>query len=165
MEIYHKAYVYLTCGNRLLVFDEPDSPELGLQVPGGTIDPGESHLIGAMREFREETGLVLDTAFDHFTDQDIPFETLVAEGKVQPPADRPLKGRHLRKLYHASVPEISTEEWEHYEMTPSDGGPPIRFRLFWLDLDDPRAKDPSNFFAEFGENLDLLRQRLERLAV
>ena len=36
MRVYHKAYVYLTCGTDLLVFDEPDTPHLGLQVPGGT---------------------------------------------------------------------------------------------------------------------------------
>lgn len=160
MRIYHKAYVYLTCGDKLLVFDEPDTPDLGLQVPGGTIDPGESYLIGARREFIEETGLTLDTAFDHFADQDIPFERLVADGQVQAPPDRPLKGRHLRKLYHATISEIPVEEWEHYEMTPSDGGPPIRFRLFWLDLNDPRALDPKNFFAEFGVQLDLLRTRI-----
>ncbi|WP_417670212.1 NUDIX hydrolase [Roseibium sp.] len=161
MQIYHKAYVYLTCGNQLLVFDEPDTPELGLQVPGGTIDPGESYLIGARREFTEETGLDLDTAFDHFADQEIPFEALVAEGKVTAPPDRPLKGHHKRKLYHVRIDERPAEEWEHFEMTPSDGGPPIRFRLFWLDLQDPRANDPSNFFAEFGANIELLRNRLE----
>lgn len=34
MRVYHKAYVYLTCGTDLLVFNEPDTPHLGLQVPG-----------------------------------------------------------------------------------------------------------------------------------
>ncbi len=161
MRIFHKAYVYLTCGSRLLVFDEPDNPQLGFQVPGGTIDPGESYLIGARREFVEETGLKLDTAFEHFADQDIPFDKLVAEGKVQPPPDRPIRGRHLRKLYHAKVPDIPSEEWEHFEMTPSDGGPPIRFRLFWLDLFSEKARNPESFFAEFGVPLDALRSRLQ----
>ncbi|WP_289035254.1 NUDIX domain-containing protein [uncultured Roseibium sp.] len=161
MRIYHKAYVYLTCGNRLLVFDEPDTPELGLQVPGGTIDPGESYLIGARREFIEETGLTLDTAFEHFADQDLPFETMTADGGVQAPLNRPLKGRHLRKLYHARIDTAPKEKWEHFEMSPSNGGPPIRFRLFWLDLHDPRAMDPANFFAEFGAQLEPLRQRIQ----
>jgi 8-oxo-dGTP diphosphatase len=160
MRIYHKAYVYLTCGDKLLVFDEPDTPELGLQVPGGTIDPGESYLIGARREFTEETGLKLDTAFDHFADQDIPFEQLVAEGKHKAPYDRPLKGRHVRQLFHASIPDIPAQEWEHYEMTPSNGGGPIRFRLFWLDLFGERATDPENFYAAFGTPLAALRTRI-----
>ncbi|MEJ8475783.1 NUDIX hydrolase [Roseibium algae] len=160
MITYHKAYVYLTCGSKLLVFNEPDSPELGLQVPGGTIDPGESYLIGAQREFIEETGLTLDTAFENFTDQDLPFEALVADRKVIPPTDRPLKGRHLRKMFHASIAQAPKEEWEHFEMTPSNGGPPIRFRLFWIDLFGPTAKDPASFFACFGEPLDALRARI-----
>ncbi|MFD1695937.1 NUDIX hydrolase [Roseibium aestuarii] len=159
MKIHHKAYVYLTCGTKLLVFDEPDTPQLGLQVPGGTLDPGESHLIGARREFAEETGLDLDAAFDHFADQDLPFETLVRDGLVIPPPDRPLKGRHLRKHYHVRISTAPAEEWEHFEMTPSNGGPPIRFRLHWIDLFGKTAMDPSAFFAGFGEPLDALRRR------
>ncbi|WP_417695422.1 NUDIX hydrolase [Roseibium sp.] len=159
MQIFHKAYVYLTCGTQLLVFNEPDTPQLGLQVPGGTIDPGESYLIGARREFQEETGLQLDAAFEHFADQDLPFETLVAQGKHQAPPDRPLKGRHLRKHYHVRIPSRPAEEWEHYEMTPSNGGPPIRFRLHWVDLFGPAAQNPNMFFAGFGEPLDALRTR------
>lgn len=92
MRVYHKAYVYLTCGTDLLVFDEPDTPHLGLQVPGGTIDPGESFLHGAMREFAEETGLELDVAFDHFSSQDIPFETIPPVGQYRPAPNRPLLG-------------------------------------------------------------------------
>ncbi|MEP4064813.1 MAG: NUDIX domain-containing protein, partial [Nitratireductor sp.] len=57
MKIYHKAYVYLTCGPELLVFVEPDHPDPDIQVPGGTLDPGESYLQAARREFFEETGL------------------------------------------------------------------------------------------------------------
>lgn len=164
MRIYHKAYVYLTCGTRLLVFDEPDSPEIGLQVPGGTIDPGESYLIGAKREFVEETGLTLDAAFDHFADQDMPFDELPTEYRPAAPSSRPLTGRHLRKHYHVLVDSIPAEEWEHFEMTPSVGGPPIRFRLHWLDLFDARALDKNQFFAGFGEQLDALRSRVERIA-
>ncbi|MEH0070583.1 NUDIX domain-containing protein [Pannonibacter sp. Pt2-lr] len=43
-------------------------------MPGGTLDPGESHLIGARREFFEETGLTLDGALDHLADQDHVFD-------------------------------------------------------------------------------------------
>ncbi len=44
-------------GRQLLVFTHrvPDAPDV--QVPGGTIEPGESPVEGALREAREETGL------------------------------------------------------------------------------------------------------------
>ena len=62
-KLKHKAYVYLTSGRELLVFRQPDQPYVGLQVPGGTVDPGESHLTAALREFGEETGLALRGTF------------------------------------------------------------------------------------------------------
>jgi len=163
MRVYHKAYVYLTCGTELLVFDEPDTPELGLQVPGGTIDPGESYLQGAMREFAEETGLDLDAAFEQFSSQDLPFETMPAVGPYKAPAGRPLKGRHIRRHYHVCLTERPGDTWEHFEMHPSNGGDPIRFRFFWLDVFHRRAQDPDTFFAGFGAPLEILRHRLSCL--
>ncbi len=163
MQIFHKAYVYLTCGTRLLVFDEPDTPFLGFQVPGGTVDPGESFLQGAMREFAEETGLSLDAAFDHFSSQDLPFETFPPVGQFRPSPDRPLRGRHLRRNYHVRIGERPKETWEHYEMFPSGGGDPIRCRFFWIDLFGPDAHDEERFFAAFGAPLPELRLRVPGL--
>lgn len=150
MRIYHKSYVYLTCGTRLLVFSQPDLPHVGLQVPGGTLDPGESYLQAARREFLEETGLDLDMALDHLADQDHVFHFETGE----------LHGLHRRRLYHGTLETVPAEEWEHYEMTPSNGGPPIRFRLFWLDLFSDTAMNPENFFEAFDVQLDRLRKRL-----
>ncbi|GGB37822.1 hypothetical protein GCM10011316_07360 [Roseibium aquae] len=160
MRVFHKAYVYLTCGSRLLVFEEPDNPAIGLQVPGGTVDPGESYLIAAHREFTEETGLRLHCALTPFFDEDFvvgPKSPNLA-GSGEP--ERPVRGSHRRRMYHARLPRVPAEEWEHFEMTPSFGGDPIRFRLFWLDLSAPRAMDPGNFYAGFGAPLAALRSRL-----
>ncbi|MGX1499811.1 8-oxo-dGTP diphosphatase [Labrenzia sp. MBR-25] len=164
MRVYHKAYVYLTCGTDLLVFNEPDTPWLGLQVPGGTIDPGESFLHGAMREFSEETGLDLDVAFDHFSSQDIPFETIPPVGQFRPAPNRPLLGRHIRRNYHVCLATRPGTEWEHYEMHPSSGGEPIRYRFFWVDLFGERASNEENFFAAFGAPLSALRERVAQIA-
>ncbi|MEM9634380.1 MAG: NUDIX domain-containing protein [Pseudomonadota bacterium] len=163
MKIHYKAYVYLTCGTNLLVFDEPDTPHLGWQVPGGTVDPGESFLHGAMREFEEETGLTLDVAFDHFSDQDIPFETIQPVGQFKSAPNRPLTGRHIRRNYHVKVARRPKDEWEHFEMHPGTGVEPFRCRFFWIDLFGSKAQNMENFFASFGEPLTALRERLPRL--
>ena len=151
MRVYHKAYVYLTCGRKLLVFDQPEHPHVGLQVPGGTLDPGESYLHGAKREFFEETGLDLDLALDHLADQDHVFHFETGE----------LHGLHRRRHFHGALAAIPAEQWEHYEMTPSAGGPPILFRLFWLDVFSQRACDAANFFEGFGAQLDAVRGRIQ----
>ncbi|WP_299478909.1 NUDIX domain-containing protein [uncultured Roseibium sp.] len=151
MHVYHKAYVYLTCGRDLLVFSEPDFPHVGLQVPGGTLDPGESYLQAARREFSEETGLSLDIALESFADEDRIFEGI-------PDC---LDGLHRRRHFHGKIREKPSAEWEHFENSPSAGGPPIRFRLFWIDLFAVDAPAETRFFHGFGEQLEILRTRME----
>lgn len=150
-QIYHKAYVYLTCGPDLLVFSEPDHPEVGLQVPGGTLDPGESYLQGARREFEEETGLSLDIAIESFADQDHFFEDV----------PRCLTGLHRRRHFHGQVRVKPAHDWEHFETSPSTGGAPIRFRLFWVNLFSGNALTETRFFEGFGAQLETLRTRME----
>ncbi len=52
-----KAFAYVTNRGRLLVFSHPNSPDAGMQVPGGTIEGNEQPVDAAMREAQEETGL------------------------------------------------------------------------------------------------------------
>jgi len=52
-------------GGRVLLFHvlTPDeAPDGWWELPGGGIDPGETYLDAAVREIKEETGLVLDPA-------------------------------------------------------------------------------------------------------
>ncbi|TYC53470.1 NUDIX domain-containing protein [Rhodobacterales bacterium] len=151
MKVYHKAYVYLTCGTELLVFIEPDHPAPDLQVPGGTVDPGESYLQAARREFSEETGLSLDIALESFSDQDHFIEDVPGS----------LPGLHRRRHFHGRVLKKPAEQWEHFETSPSTGGPPIRFRLFWVDLFAKDAPPETRFFEGFGAQLETLRSRME----
>ena len=61
-------------GQELLVFEHAGMPEAGLQVPGGTVEEGETPLEAVAREVLEESGLPLGdwleaAAFDHDGDR------------------------------------------------------------------------------------------------
>jgi 8-oxo-dGTP pyrophosphatase MutT (NUDIX family) len=46
-----------SAGRELLVFQHRDYPDAGVQVPAGTVEPGEALEAAALRELEEETGL------------------------------------------------------------------------------------------------------------
>ena len=50
---------------RLAVFKHRDFPAAGLQVPGGTVDKGESPEVAVVREVQEESGLKNFTSIFH----------------------------------------------------------------------------------------------------
>ena len=61
LPVRQKVYAYILQEKgfnwKLLVFKHMDFPEAGVQVPGGTVEPGEEMLVAATREAEEETGL------------------------------------------------------------------------------------------------------------
>jgi len=83
--------VLADAGGRILLFHAmtPDrAPGGWWELPGGGIDPGESYLDAAVREIREETGLILDPA------------------AIGPPAwrrDATWRSRGIRRLQHEVV--------------------------------------------------------------
>lgn len=123
-----KAMIYVTSPQGVLVFEEPASPHIGLQVPGGTIEQGEDTLLAAERELFEETGLTLDQ----------PLRLLGSIDSMLQEDGKPYVMR--RYYYHGTLEGNYPERWEHYEMHPSDGGEPILFRLFWLPLIQARQR-------------------------
>lgn len=123
-----KAMIYVTSPQGVLVFEEPESPHIGLQVPGGTIETGEDPLLAAGRELFEETGLTADDGLRFLGTIDF---TLTEEG-------RPYTMR--RYYYHVHFEGELPESWEHYEMHAFDGSGPILFRLFWLPHEETRQR-------------------------
>ena len=121
-----KVYAYITCNGQLLVFRHIDFPEAGIQVPGGTVEPGEGVLSAVYREVYEETELQQITLVEKLG------------VVVRDLADLGLPEIHKRHYFHFMVDQIPAERWTAYEENPSDGSAgSIRFEFYWVSLDDP----------------------------
>jgi 8-oxo-dGTP pyrophosphatase MutT (NUDIX family) len=114
-----KVIAYITHGEDLLVFEEPDFPEAGMQVPGGTLESQELPAAGVMREAAEETGL-----------QQLRLVRSLGTVRYAPGSGKEVS----RHFFHLLAGERKAEAWDHWESSPSSGGPPIRFRCRWLPL-------------------------------
>ena len=126
MKRVQKVFAYITSADtpaRLLVFAHPDAPQVGIQVPGGTVEASEELDRAVFREANEETGLTglrvrrfLGTAeFD-----------MSAFGRDE---------LHVRHFYHLEWPHTAGERWRHQE-TGGGKHAPIEFELFWASFPD-----------------------------
>lgn len=118
-----KAYV--THGRRLLVFRQPEHPEAGIQVPGGTVHPDESLDDAALREAFEETGL-----------DNLRLVAFLGDARYdgRPRGKNEIDHRHY---YHLRVDGDVPDRWQHWETDPSEGHyDRILFEFFWADLPD-----------------------------
>jgi 8-oxo-dGTP pyrophosphatase MutT (NUDIX family) len=125
LPIKQKVMAYITHGTRLLVFRQPDFPDAGIQVPGGSVGPNEPLDLAVMREAREETGL-----------DGLRLEAFLGDTRH----DFSPRGRfeiHHRHYYHHTVSEDVPETWRHHETNPSEGVyDSILFELLWVQLLD-----------------------------
>lgn len=127
MQVKRKSFAYITQGNKLLVFEHPDAPLAGIQVPAGTIEDEESPQTGALREAREETGLEALRVVQFLGEQ------------IRDMSDYDKQEIHHRYFYHLLCEEETPETWLHGERFPSDqsdhdGGITHLFRFYWVDL-------------------------------
>ncbi len=147
MEPVNKVYAYITRRDQLLVFRHVDFPEVGIQVPGGTVEVGEALQVAIMREAYEKTGLESLHLVSYLGSHEWQFS---AAGHEE---------LHLRYFYHLVCGEEAPAPWQHYERHPSDGSPaPILFEFSWLPLLE--AKETLNPYYVAG--LDSLRGNLDR---
>jgi 8-oxo-dGTP pyrophosphatase MutT (NUDIX family) len=125
MNVKRKVFAYITYQNRLLIFSHPDHPDAGLQVPAGTVEPGENLDDAVLREATEETGLTDLRLVRYLGDR---WRDMSDFGRNE---------LHQRYFYHLECTQPPPTTWRHGEMTPSDGGPgPIVFEFFWVALPD-----------------------------
>ncbi len=118
-----KVYAYVMRGSELLVFRQPDSPEAGIQVPGGTVEPGEPLAQAVIRETLEETGLQRLTLRRYLGSR---------RQDMRPWGAARLDVRHF---YQLSLEGPAPERWRHLERHRSDGiEEPIVFDLQWVEI-------------------------------
>lgn len=117
-----KALAYVVKDGRLLVFRHVDYSfeEVGLQVPGGTIEAGESPEAAVLRELREETG------YDCF---EIVKKLGVTTYDISPYRYE-IQERHIFLVRPtAPLPERWPSEEGHDDARPS-----TKFENFWLPI-------------------------------
>lgn len=119
-----KVFAYITNAGRLLVFRHVDYPQAGIQVPGGTVEPGESFEEALLREVVEETGLT-----------GLKLVRLVGE-QFRDMTDLGLEEVHHQRYYHLECVDPSSELWRHVEDHASDGSGPLLFEFWWARLLD-----------------------------
>ncbi len=115
-----RVYSYIVSGKRLLILEHPLHPEAGLQVPGGTVEPGESPEAAVIREVAEETGLTRVQLVGHLG---------TFEFDMRPHG---IEEMQRAWFYHLECLEETPESWASAETHSSDE--PIPFRLYWAAL-------------------------------
>lgn len=134
-----KVYAYVTRDrDELLVFEGPEHD--GLQVPKGTVEPGELLGDALGREVREESGLGVAGAETHLC-------TDVWTRRRAPPR------RYVRHFYHVSVDE-SRDRWTH-TVTGDGAEVGLEYEFSWVDL--PPARE---FAMAMDDYVPALEERL-----
>jgi 8-oxo-dGTP pyrophosphatase MutT (NUDIX family) len=118
-----KVVCYIVRGDRLLVFRHLDQlwDEAGLQVPAGSIEPGESPEAAAVREAAEETGLD-------------GFRVVRKLGEVDYDVAPYRAELHHRHVFHLELEGEAPERWVSHENDAGDGSPPLRLECYWIPL-------------------------------
>ena len=117
------AYVVRPRGGTwdVLVFEHVGCPEAGVQVPGGSIEPGEMPQQAAYREVWEETGLTGLTLVQSLG----PFLYYNAYAAAW----------DLRHVFVLTPTGPVPECWDHVVMGGGEDRS-LRFRCFWLDREE-----------------------------
>ncbi len=127
MDLKRKVLAYITREigkeSQILVFNQKDAPEAGIQVPGGTIENEELLIDALYREIEEETGIAR--------------EDLKLIGKVSKmkyyvdERDRVYE----RNFFHLELIGQVPDTWDH---TVIGGGQDsgLTFSFFWIPISE-----------------------------
>jgi 8-oxo-dGTP diphosphatase len=124
VDVVDKAVAYVVHRGRIAVFvhvdDDDPLTQSGLQVPAGSMAPGESPTDAALREAYEESGL---------EGLRVDGELGIEDYDMRPYAD----AVHRRHYVQLGLDVEPPETWTHVE-EQSDDGVRRGFRFFWLEL-------------------------------
>ena len=117
----HKVYAYVTRmvdGNRqILAYSHRNHPKAGIQIPGGTVEPGEREQETLYREIEEESGLV----------------HLKYIGKLDKAIQSNKPKKEVRHFYLVESYESPPDSWTHtVQSFGKDDG--HVFDFFWVNL-------------------------------
>ncbi|MFK5583221.1 NUDIX hydrolase [Serinicoccus sp. LYQ131] len=120
----NKVICYIVSAGHLLVFTHRDLPldEVGVQVPAGTIRPGEDPAAAALREATEETGL---------TDLKVLRKLGEADYDITPYRREVMR----RRFYELTTNCPVTRRWTSQEPDPEGGGQGPLFDCYWIPLE------------------------------
>jgi 8-oxo-dGTP pyrophosphatase MutT (NUDIX family) len=119
---------------QILAFEHPEE---GIQLVKGSIEPGESPRVAALRELAEEAGI---------TGADIAHDLGVWSSEHD---------RHVWSLHLCTYSKLP-DTWTHH--CPDDGGQDLRF--FWHDV---HAEPDATWAPKFRKALEAIRERTRPL--
>ena len=119
-----RVYGYITGQQGVLILEHPKHPEAGLQVPGGTVEPGESPEAAVMREVFEETAL-----------KNLSAPVLLGRHTFDM-REYDMNEEQDAWFYQMHTMEPTADSWLHEERFGTAGSltTPIPFRLYWAKL-------------------------------
>jgi len=125
LELKRKVLAYITKGEdaerEILVFEQKDNPDAGLQVPGGTIEEDELLIDALYREIEEETGI---------NREDLELKGQITKSNYFPEHKNVV---YERNIFHLTFTGKELAGWEHrvYGGGKDDG---LTFSHRWVPI-------------------------------
>jgi 8-oxo-dGTP pyrophosphatase MutT (NUDIX family) len=121
---------HLSYGNELLVFEHEPQYSAGIQVVGGTVEPGEDLLAAVEREVLEESGLKISHEKWTFLGESFYHRKDLPE----------INHRHYFMTYIQDAPD----RWEHRVLSKGEDHN-MTFSFYWLHFDEATHCLTGNF--------------------